>query len=98
MTSANTASLVPSAGATPDPTICSCDNGQYYTTLSRNGSQCAYTTSNPIVLLPKNAGPWALAASDLEPSTCTATVFQVSTTNVMPTGEFVVEVKLAYIK
>ena len=30
--------------------------------------------------------------SDLEPSTCTATLFPVSTTTIIPTGEFVVEV------
>ena len=51
-----------------------------------------------MMLLPKNAGPWTLALSDLEPSTCTVTVFPVSTTNVMPTGEFVVEVSLTFIK
>ncbi|KAF6218261.1 hypothetical protein HO133_006223 [Letharia lupina] len=77
--------------AKPDPTVCSCDNGQYYSTLSKTGSLCAYTTSNPFVLLPPDAGPWTFAPADLEPSTCTATVFPVSTTNLMPTGEFVVE-------
>ena len=63
-----------------------------------NGSQCAYTTSNPTVLLPKNAGPWTIALADLEPSTCTVTVFPVSTTTLMPTGEFVVEVILTFPK
>ena len=44
--------------------------------------------------MPPNAanGPWTFVTSDLEPSTCTATVFPVSTTTLVPTGEFVVEV------
>lgn len=89
---------MPQSGVSPDRTVCSCDDGQYYPTLTSTGSICAYTTSDPYVVVPPNAGPWSFITEDLEPSTCTATVFAVSTTNIMPTGAFVVEVSCSKSK